>query len=77
MGVLSLAHRIYPAALPDQASHGGVLMPDVPQPYLGDLSERIVAFAILLESKEGEFAHQFAVHRAGQDVQRQLGGRRR
>jgi hypothetical protein len=37
-----------------------------------DLSERVVALAVLLEAKEGEFTHQFAAHRAGQDVQRQL-----
>ncbi|GBD09699.1 hypothetical protein HRbin22_01959 [Candidatus Thermoflexus japonica] len=76
MRVLAFAHRIHPAALADEAAHRGVLMPDVPQPHLGDLTQGVVRFAVLLEPEEGELAHQFPVHRAGQDVQGELRGGR-
>jgi hypothetical protein len=62
MGILSLAHRIDTATLADQASHGGIFVPDVTQLNLGNLSKCVVEQRVLRISKDCKLANQLTSH---------------
>jgi hypothetical protein len=59
MRILALTDSVNLPALPDEASHGGVFMPNVSKLYFGYLPEGVVSRGILRESKESQLAYQF------------------
>ena len=67
--ILPLAHGVDTAPLPDQASHGGVFVPDVAKLNLRDLAKGVVLAVVLIETEEREFAHELAGDRTTEYVE--------
>src|SRR5579884_1865880 len=75
--VLALADGVHAPALPNEAAHRGILMPDVAQLYFGDLTQCVMCRTVLHKAEQGKFANELAAYCAAQDVERKFTRRRR
>src|SRR6266540_1671689 len=72
MSILSFADGVHFAALPNETPHRGILMPDIAELHLCDLSKSVVSSTVLEKWQNCKLTYKLSTDGGSHDVERKL-----